>query len=83
MLNSDKLTKGFVARDITHGENEFWVDTIAAIILGFLVGLWSPEHNFAAMRENADAVHDKLLTMVDDAEKLVDELKREDETSEV
>lgn len=83
MFNSDELTKGFVARDITHGENDFWVDTIAAIILGFLVGLWSPENNFAAMRENADAVHDKLLTMVDDAEKLVDELKREDETSEV
>ena len=83
MFNSDELAKGFVARDITHGENDFWVDTIAAIVLGFLVGLWSPEYNFAAMRESADAVHDKLLTMVDDTEKLVDELKREDETSEV
>lgn len=83
MFNSDELTKGFVARDITHGENDFWIDTIAAIILGFLVGFWSPENNFAAMRENADAVHNKLLAMVGDTEKLVDELKREDENSDV
>lgn len=83
MSDREKLMSGFVAKQGPRNKDSYTIETVAIITFGYLVGLSTPEVTAEEMKKHAVNIHKEVLEMIESAEKLMEQFKREAEADAV